>query len=108
LNNFRTLEGLDEWLDQDLTPAILSAMHASITEGTLEESGDCGRFRQDDDVEVVDRSTGETVFVPPPFGELAGRMERMCGFANEGEQKDRFMHPVVRATLLRFLMQSRV
>ncbi len=40
--------------------------------------------------------------MPPPAEELPERMRLMCGFANEGEDDEPFIHPVLRAILLHF------
>jgi Fic family protein len=100
LNNFRTLERLDEWTGSALDLSMLCAMHRSITEGTLEEESDSGRLRTSDDVHVVDVGSQEAVFQPPRAIELPQRMERLCEFANQDTDDLPFVHPVVRAILL--------
>jgi len=99
LNNFRTLERLTEWIESPLVPETVSAIHASVTQGTLAE-GDVGRIRTDDDVRVWDRTTNEILHVPPRAKELPDRMERLCAFANAPDTDEDFLHPVVRAILL--------
>src|SRR5262249_33047619 len=39
---------------------------------------------------------------PPPAEQVPERMRALCDFANEGEEGERFVHPVVRAILLHF------
>lgn len=99
LNNFRTIQRLDEWVGEELTPELLCAVQACVTDGTLDDPADVGRIRRDDRVEVVDALTGEVVHVPPPAAEIPGRLERLCAFANAGDDEP-FLHPVVRAILL--------
>ena len=101
LNTWRTLERLGEWTDQPLSVETICAIQASITEGTLDDPLDAGRPRQGDDVRIVDAETGDTVYVPPPAAELEQRLQRLCRFANGGEDGgSEFVHPVVRAMLV--------
>ena len=44
---------------------------------------------------------GVVYHVPPPAGELAGRLEAMCDFAN-GKTPDYFVHPALRSIILHF------
>lgn len=100
LNNFRTLERLEEWAAAPLDASMLRAMHASITQGTLEDESDAGNWRTSDDVVVVEVGTQEPVFQPPSASELPRRLERLCEFANQDSESIPFVHPVVRAILL--------
>jgi Fic family protein len=102
LNNYRTVARLKDLSGEPLTEELLLEIHASITEGTLESADMCGRFRTaSEPVLVSDRLSGETLHTPPPADELPERVQRMCEFANEA-RKERFIHPIVRATLLHF------
>jgi len=57
-----------------------------------------------DDVRVVDQRDNKVVHVPPPSTELPERMERLCTFANADETSLPFVHPVLRAILLHFMI----
>lgn len=98
LNNFRTLQMVDEWARAPLTVDRICEMQAAVTSGLLPE-GDVGRIRRDDDVRIRDAETNEVVFVPPPASELPDRLARLCSFANETTDEP-FVHPIVRAILL--------
>jgi Fic family protein len=101
LNNFHVLRRFEHWLDSPLTPQLLLDLQAAITDGTLDDPADSGRFRQDDEVAVIDITTGATVHQPPTWRELPQRLERLCEFAGQDAENDEpFVHPVVRATLL--------
>jgi Fic family protein len=57
----------------------------------------------EDRVAVYDRNEDEQpIHTPPPAEELPKRMDRLCAFANEDDDSERFVHPVVRAILLHF------
>jgi Fic family protein len=100
LNNFRTIERLEEWSQQSLTPELVCSIQTSITTDTLDDVGDVGCLRTDDEVHVIDGITGDVIYTPPPARELAERMERLCRFANEESTDELFLHPVTRAILL--------
>lgn len=104
LNNFRTLQRIQEaWKDEPLTPERLLEIQAAITENTLDNPEDSGVFRRDDEVQVLDRNTGELVHQPPSFEQLPARMEALCHFANHEESEEEgFVHPLVRAAVLHF------
>ncbi len=102
VNNYRTVQRLKELSGQALTIELLREVHASITEGTLDEPDMCGRFRSaQEPVNVVDYSTGEVLHVPPPADGLPERVRLMCDFA-QGRGVGDFIHPIVRAILLHF------
>jgi len=100
VNNYRTIERLAEWADRDLSVPLLCEIHASITQGTLEDPADAGRVQAPGEqrVRVVDLEG--TVFHTPPSAEgMPARLERLCEFANAEEP---YVPPVIRAMLLHF------
>ena len=100
LNNFRTMQRIRGLRGEPLTPALLTDLHALVTDRTL-EAGQRGRWRRSDErVEVVD-AYEEVLHTPPPAATLDARMEALCRFAN-GETPEGFVHPVVRAIALHF------
>ena len=101
-NNYRAINFIKEAASEALTPILLLEMHALLTDGTLDNQRNCGRFQQPGEtrVSVVDWRSNETVFTPPPAEQIPERIERMCAFANDGESS--FTHPLVQAILLHF------
>jgi Fic family protein len=91
-----------------LTPAHVLELHRILTDDTLEEPEDAGRYRRDDAVQVVDVRDNTALHVPPSHTELPERMQRLCDFANADEAarpaSDPFVHPVLRAILLHFMI----
>lgn len=100
VNNRRTVDRLSEWTRSPLTPQLLCEMQATVTTDTLDDPTDSGRFRDMDDVVVVDMTTQETVFQPPPHVELEERIARLCEFANQTAIEETLVHPIARAALL--------
>lgn len=104
VNNFRTMLELKRWLRQPLTPDTVFEIHRMLTDGTLKDPGAAGRFRQAGENIVVEDETGTTLHVPPPAAELPQRMQALCDFANQGDDGDYFIHPVVRAISIHFMI----
>lgn len=103
-NNYRAMEHLRALRDARLTPDLVLELHSILTEDTLENPDDAGRYRIDDGVQVVDVRDGTPLHVPPPHSELPARMQRLCDFANADEALLPFVHPALRAILLHFMI----
>ena len=101
LNNFLTMQRIQELQKQPLTPQLVLDLHRLVSEDTLDDPADAGRLRPADKEVVVDDSYGTVFHVPPPAEELPERLEELCRFAN-GETPKAFIHPVVRAIALHF------
>lgn len=103
-NNYVAMDHLRRLKNQTLTPGHILDLHRILTEDTLEDPRDAGRLRTRDDVYVEDTRDGSLLHVPPPHAELPARMERLCEFANLDESARPFVHPVLRAILLHFMI----
>jgi Fic family protein len=104
VNNYRALQFMREEMGEILSPQQILELHRIVTEGTLDDPSAAGRLQLPGEprVAVFDRDGGNRVHVPPPAEQLPERMRLMCEFANEGDDGDRFVHPVIRAILLHF------
>jgi Fic family protein len=104
LNNYRGLQFMRDEVQGELTPADVLELHRILTAGTLDHPDAAGRLQRpnEDRVAVFDRDGGRRLHNPPPATELPERLNRLCDFANEGDQGDVFVHPVIRAILLHF------
>lgn len=103
-NNFRTMQAIQAIRGEPVTVARLLELHSLVSEGTLPDAGLEGCFRKSDDIRVVDPADGTVLHQPPHFAELPERMERICAFANASENDRPFVHPVIRAILLHFMI----
>lgn len=108
LNNYRAVETAGRLArgNADLQLADILELHRTVTTGTLDDEQDAGRLRGpgDEDI-VVMSSTQEVVHQPPTWGELERRMADVTEFANAGDDVSQgFVHPVVRAILLHFMI----
>jgi Fic family protein len=106
LNNYRALQFMHEEMGQTLTPESVLELHRILTDGTLDLPSAAGRLQTADEVRVAvyDRDGGKRLHDPPPADQLPDRLQRLCDFANEGDDGEIFIHPVVRAVLLHFAL----
>ena len=104
LNNYRAMLFIQEFKDERLTPEMVKELHRILTENTLKDPKDEGRFRiSKDDVIVIDRRDNTVLHVPPDAKELPERMESLCRFANENNEKS-FIPIPLRAIILHFML----
>lgn len=103
-NNYRALQFMRDGLGDRLEPDGVLELHRILTEGTLDNPDAAGRLQRPDEerIAVYDRATGNLVHRPPPADQLPGRLSKLCDFANEPADADRFIHPAVRGILLHF------
>ncbi len=104
-NNYLAMQKIKTWLDRPLSKKVLIDLQTTLTTGTLKNSGEVGRFRvKDENVRVVDERTQEDIYVPPPAEQLDSRIEALCQFANRPHVGADFMHPIVKACILHFMI----
>lgn len=103
INNFQVMQRLLDWKDLPMSQKLLLKIQADITKDTLENQSDSGRLRKDEDkINIIDRLTGEVVFVPPVADVVKRELERFIDFANTDESEENFIHPVIKACILHF------
>ena len=102
-NNFAAMRHIRTITGAPLTQEAICATHKIATQGTLNNPGEEGVFRLDDEVRVMD-DHGTLLHVPPKAADLAERMQTLCDFANQTEDDEPYCHPVIRATLLHFML----
>lgn len=101
LNNYNTIRYLSEHKNDDLTPELLLNIHKQITEKTLDDVNDEGKFRSDNNIFVVNGITGEVAHEPPSFTVISETVGQICRFANTDES---FIHPVIKAIIIHFMI----
>ena len=101
LNNYNTIRYLSEHKEDSLTPELLLDIHRQITEKTLDDPNDEGRFRTDDNIFVVNGITGEVAHAPPSHKQIIDTVIQLCIFANEDKT---FVHPIIKAIIIHFMI----
>ena len=102
-NNYQAMEFIRDIGDEELTPGLVLELQRTLTRDTLDNVEAVGNWRSSDDVHVSDNPDSTVLHVPPPCREIPRRIESICKFANASGTRE-FLHPVIRATILHFLL----
>lgn len=103
-NNYAAIRFITENKDNPLTLDIVMRLHEIMTENTLDNPADAGHFRTNNDIVVADSISGEVVHTPPDYSDLPGFMESLCAFANTNKSGNNFLHPIIKAIFIHFLV----
>ena len=102
VNNYQTIRRLKELRDQPLSRELILEIHREITQGTLESGSDETDFRTTNDIVVGSKADPTKVYhYPPEVAKIPAMIDDLILFANED---DEFIHPIVRAIILHFLI----
>lgn len=105
LNNYNAMEFIREIKSEHLTLDLLFEVHRIICTDTLDDRSAAGRLRKaGEKIHVVDAEHSTILHTPPDSESLVERLEKLCCFANLGEDDEPFVHPVIRAILLHFML----
>ena len=105
LNNYRVMQDIRDLKEEPMTPDLLMRMHRIVTLDTLDDPGGAGRLRlPNEDIKVVDHKSQIVLHEPPAAKTLPGRLQRLCDFANRHESEEPFVHPLIKAILLHFML----
>ena len=102
MNNYLTMKYIVQHKNDNLTPESLLYIHKQISKNTLENKEEEGRFRENNDIYVVNYSNSEVVHTPPQHDEIGILINELCNFFNE-EQKT-FIHPIIKGTIIHFII----
>lgn len=105
LNNYRAMEHVKTRLNAPLSVEMFLDVHRIVCEGTLDRPDKVGVLRgPEDDVRVVDDGDGTILHTPPSAVDLPHRLEALCAFANAPDADQPFIHPLIRAIILHFMI----
>lgn len=103
VNNYNTIQYIVEHKDEPLTEELLLTIHRLMTEKTLDNPEDAGRFRTNDKVVVADMVEGDIIYTPPSFQEIPEFVESLCNFFNNDNPRT-FIHPIIRGIIVHFML----
>ncbi len=103
VNNYNTIQYIVEHKDEPLTEELLLTIHRLMTEKTLDNPEDAGRFRTNDKVVVADMVEGDIIYTPPSFQEIPEFVESLCDFFNN-DNPCTFIHPIIRGVIVHFML----
>ncbi len=102
-NNYQTVQFIVKHKDEPLSEELLLQVHRLMTDNTMQNPEDAGRFRNNDDVVVENGITHETVHTPPSYEEIPQFIDDFCTFFNE-ENPRQFIHPIIRGIVVHFMI----
>ena len=103
VNNYTTIQYIVEHKDEPLTEKGLLYIHRLMTEKTLDNPEDAGRFRTNNDVVVANMLEGDIVHTPPTFEEIPEFVTTLCDFFNN-ENHSTFIHPIIKGIIIHFMV----
>ncbi|MFT4244370.1 MAG: Fic family protein [Candidatus Woesearchaeota archaeon] len=101
LNNYLAMKEILRLKGEKLTPQILLNLHKIVTNNTLDTNEYEGKFRNSNEIKIVDKLSGEIFHTPPNSEELNHLISEFCDFYNN--EQEYFIHPIVKANILHFL-----
>lgn len=102
-NNYNTIQYIVEHKDEPLTEEALLHIHRLMTEKTMDNPEDAGRFRTNDKVVVADMVEGDIIYTPPSFQEIPEFVDDLCDFFNNDNPRT-FIHPIIRGIIVHFML----
>jgi len=115
LNNYQAMLFIREHIEDDITPAMIFALHTILVDDTDIPADRAGVFRQaEDHIVIEDHMTGALLHEPPKAEELSWRLAWLCNFINGNvgtavgiathTRGDAFLPPVLRAIIAHFIL----
>jgi Fic family protein len=104
-NNYQTMKYITEIIEDKnntLTPKLILNIHKMITNETLENNNDEGKFRTTDDVHIQDNYSQQILYTPPSFKIISEAIKELCNYTNK--RNDPYIHPIIKAISLHFLI----
>ncbi|QPB42677.1 Fic family protein [Rodentibacter haemolyticus] len=105
VNNYYLMREAIKLKNEPLSIEMILKLHQIATNNAIENNAIAGAFRQDDEIYIADYD-GNILHRPPAFTKLVELMQAFCDFANTDHniEKNQFIHPVVKAIILHFLI----
>lgn len=103
VNNYATIQYIVEHKDAPLTEASLLYIHKLMTQKTLGDPDDAGRFRTNERVVVANMLDGDVVHTPPSFVEIPEFVDALCDFFNN-DSDTTFIHPIIKGIIVHFML----
>ncbi len=102
VNGYNTIQKIAKMTDKKITLYDILDLQKDITHDTLKNKDYEGKFRDDDNVVVVDMSDSKIIYKPPDYREIPELMEEFCKFASDDSGE--FIHPIIKGIFLHFLI----
>ena len=106
VNNYNTIQYITQHRNDPLTEEGLLNVHKLMTEKTLDDPDNAGKFRMNDDVVVVvaDITENEVVYTPPSYKEIPEFVNTLCEMFNNDNYPQTFIHPIIKGIIIHFML----
>ncbi len=102
MNNYITMKHIVSHKHEAITPQRILEVHKLISKDTLDDKTEEGKFRDNNEVFVVNHTNSEIVHTPPDYSELTTLIEDLCDFFNN--DREEFIHPIVKGCIIHFMI----
>lgn len=103
-NNYQTIRYVTEHKNEPLTEESFLYIHKLMTDKTLKNPEDAGRYRTNEDNIVVQNAVdGEIVHIPPAAEDISQFVSDLCFFFNDKDSPV-FIHPIIRGIIIHFMV----
>ncbi len=103
MNNYETIQYIIQHKNDDLSKEKLLYLHSLISKSTLGKSEEEGKFRDNNDIYVINYSNSEVIHTPPEFNELEQLISSLSDFFNVDNEKN-FIHPIIKGIIIHFMI----
>ncbi|KPN71969.1 Fic family protein [Neisseria sp. 83E34] len=103
LNNYLLMKQVIEKKDCKLDIDLILNFHLIATQGIDDRKISPGMLRNKDDV-YVSNYYNEILHLPPSHQDLSERLQKLCDFANYEHKEKEFIHPIIKAIILHFML----
>lgn len=103
VNNYNTIQYITQHRNDPLTEGNLLHIHRLMTENTLDDPNNAGRFRTNDEVVVANVVANEIVYTPPTYKEIPEFLDAICYMFNEDNPRV-FLHPIIKGIVIHFML----
>lgn len=103
VNNYNTIQYITQHRNDPLTEENLLHIHRLMTENTLDDPNNAGRFRTNDEVVVADVVANEIVYTPPTYTEIPEFLDAICYMFNEDNPRV-FLHPIIKGIVIHYML----
>lgn len=102
-NNYLTIKHIVEIKDEPINTKRFLEIHRLISNQTMPDKRFEGKYREDNDVKVIDTVNGRIVHSPPDFAEIPKLMNEIFLFFNKDDE-NQFIHPIIKGCILHFMI----
>lgn len=107
-NNYEAMRRIKGWIERPLSIEMLVEIQSILTTGALDDDAPrdgSGRLRRPGEVvDVVDKRSHDVVYTPPMAEQMPQRLQSVCDFANASHVAGTFLHPIIKACVLHFMI----